>query len=879
MKKLIFICIMMIPSLFIIQNVDASLIVRSIYDGTINVKNGPGENYSTAGKMKVNDTFIIYNTIPIKSDSGCSEGYFKINYNGQIKYICSTYVSVSNPTVNVDWKQKINSRYGPGTNNKLYKGIVKDRQLTLLNTSKYKGTGCSKGWYKIKYNGLSNIYVCSDYTYNYIKDNKLVVNNLDGTSLRKSASSNSTKVATLKYGQALTLYSTKKYKGTGCSSGWYKVHYQNNINYVCSAYTTKTNSAYTVNYSTGVNARKKATTNSSSIKKLPYGEIVTLRSTKKYKGTGCSSGWYKIALNGSDAYACSAYLTFNHNTTNTVQSVNIRKGAGTNYSIVKNLSKDTKVILDSTKKYKGTGCSSGWYKIKYSGSNAYICSSYTELNRTPKKTTDNNTNNSTTKKTNKYKTSGGYYYTTNTWNYKVRENYAYVRSSASTASSVKDTIYLGTELNVTGTSRGNSGCSSGWYKITYYNNRTGYICKSLVNKYSEVTKNDTNYCNKLKNAGFPASYCPYLTYLHQKYPKWIFKAENTGLNFIDAVNGESYKNYTQISERPYIASTTVREAPNWRTASDGYLAYMLDPRNYLNEQNIFAFEVLSYDSNYHTKNAVRSIVDGTYLDTDEYAGYFIEAGKKYNVSPVHLASRVKQEGGSNKSYAGVSGTVSTTWNVTNAGYVCSSEGTVTKTNGTPYFKVKSGNVNVRKGSGTNNKVLTYPNGNGMTINSNDTVKILGNQKIYKTTGGCSSGWYKVSVNKSLKGIYNYYNIEAYGSNPVVRGLAAAAGYIGDLDGTPWNTRKAAIINGADFIANGYINKGQDTMYYQKFNTSPKASAPTYTHQYMTNILAPAGESLSTYESYYDLKLISKGYVFKIPVYKNMPSDYTMHPEF
>ena len=83
--------------------------------------------------------------------------------------------------------------------------------------------------------------------------------------------------------------------------------------------------------------------------------------------------------------------------------------------------------------------------------------------------------------------------------------------------------------------------------------------------------------------------------------------------------------------------------------------------------------------------------------------------------------------------------------------------------------------------------------------------------------------------------------------------------------------------GGKFIAEGYINKGQDTMYYQKFNTGPNNYFPKYTHQYMTNILAPASESLSTYRSYTELEILNKGLVFKIPVYSSMPSQITTHP--
>ena len=129
----------------------------------------------------------------------------------------------------------------------------------------------------------------------------------------------------------------------------------------------------------------------------------------------------------------------------------------------------------------------------------------------------------------------------------------------------------------------------------------------------------------------------------------------------------------------------------------------------------------------------------------------------------------------------------------------------------------------------------------------------------------------------MKGIYNYYNIGAYNDNPVMRGVKTAAGCLDINPGTPWDTRKKAIKYGASFIANGYINQGQDTMYYQKFNTGPNTSYYRYTHQYMTNILAPASESLSTYDSYSSLGLLDKAYVFKIPVYNSMPTNPTTHP--
>jgi len=461
------------------------------------------------------------------------------------------------------------------------------------------------------------------------------------------------------------------------------------------------------------------------------------------------------------------------------EGINIRSGPGTNYSTVAALSYKASVNLVSTTKKSGTGCSGGWYQINYNNSTSrYICSNYVSSPTTSNPTI----------------TSGPNYYTTSGWQYRISEDYANVRSSTSASSTKKDTIYMGTTVNVLSSHAANADCSSGWYKISYYNNRTGFVCKSLVEKYEDVTASDAAYNTTLKNAGFPESYWPYLTYLHKLHPKWVFKASNTNKDFTTAIKSEAGKNYIQSTETSYIASSTIKEKPNWRAASNAVIAYFIDPRNYLTEKNIFAFEELKYNRNYQTASVVKGLFGGTYLATDTYANYFVSAGSSYNVSPLHLAARVKKEGGTNANYAAVSG---------NSGL---------KYNGT-----------------------------------------------------------------SLNGVYNYYNIGAYGSDPVTRGLAAAKGLVDNYDGTPWNSREKAIKYGAKYIAEGYISQGQNTIYYEKFNTGPGASQPSYTHQYQTNIIAPASESLYMRNAYQGQKILNTAFVFNIPVYKNMPSNYTIHP--
>lgn len=519
--------------------------------------------------------------------------------------------------------------------------------------------------------------------------------------------------------------------------------------------------------------------------------------------------------------------------------INVRSGAGTNYSISGSLNYNAKITLVSKTKKSGTDCPGGWYQVNYGGSTSrYICSEFVKVTSSGESAT-------ITKEE---------YYTIKNWVSRINENSTNIRTGAGTNNKIQDTVYLGTEVEVIDTLKD-------WYKVKYYNNKTGYVYKPLVSFYDEIVAKDTAYEATLKKAGFPESYYPYLTYLHKKHPNWKFTAVNTNKYFDTAVDKEVGKNYIQSTIPTYRQSNTLREAPNWYTASKGVVAFYLDPRNYLNEKNIYVFESLSYDEANHTKDILSQIFKGSYLNTDTYINYYLSAGKTYNISPVHLAARTKQEGGTNSSYDGVSGKVSTTWD-SYTGYVCSSYVKLNSNNKTGYI---SGGVNLRKSNTTSSDILAFLRKNqAFTLSS--TTKYTGT--------GCPAGWYKVSVKRTLTGYYNYYNIGAYGSNPVVRGLAVAAGYIGELDGTPWNTREKAIKYGAKFIAENYTSSGQDTLYFQKFNTGPSGN---YNNQFMTNVTAPASEAISTYDSYNEIGITSKGLSFKIPVYKNMPSNATTLP--
>lgn len=113
-----------------------------------------------------------------------------------------------------------------------------------------------------------------------------------------------------------------------------------------------------------------------------------------------------------------------------------------------------------------------------------------------------------------------------------------------------------------------------------------------------------------------------------------------------------------------------------------------------------------------------------------------------------------------------------------------------------------------------------------------------------------------------EGFYNYFNIGAYGTPVSVlyeRGLKEAKE-------KGWNSVYKAIVGGSSDVAKRYINLGQNTLYFQKFNVV-NAYSGIYRHQYMANVLAAINEGKTMGNSYTDK---TQAFVFRIPVYNNMP---------
>ena len=177
----------------------------------------------------------------------------------------------------------------------------------------------------------------------------------------------------------------------------------------------------------------------------------------------------------------------------------------------------------------------------------------------------------------------------------------------------------------------------------------------------------------------------------------------------------------------------------------------------------------------------------------------------------------------------------------------------------------------------------HETGNGASILSNGTIQvgeISKNKWVSFLPNGTFIAEYKVNDDnkwiwkitedkkfnakdaKNIKPIYNAFGIGALDQNPGVLGSIRAY-----QEG--WFKIEDAIIGGAQFISNGYINSGQNTLYKMRWNPDFIETHGYATHQYATHV-AWAEAQTTKMANIYNLL---DAYVLHldIPKFKNQPS--------
>ena len=245
----------------------------------------------------------------------------------------------------------------------------------------------------------------------------------------------------------------------------------------------------------------------------------------------------------------------------------------------------------------------------------------------------------------------------------------------------------------------------------------------------------------------------------------------------------------------------------WVDSSELAVKYAMDPRNFLNEVRIFQFETLSYNSSANNINSIEKILYGTEFYQNKVS-YLDNKGNMINT---------------NETYSEL----------------------------------------ILRG-GQKSDVSTYHLASRIK-------QEVGPFLSHSSISGNVSGY---------EGLYNFYNIGATSSaepmGAIKKGLQFAKDGKGASQATknkyliPWNNKEKAISGGGIFIGSSYIHVGQNTVYLQKFDVNDDRGSNLFSHQYMTNVLAPYNEARSIYKGYQKNGILDLQISFIIPIFNNMP---------
>jgi len=356
-------------------------------------------------------------------------------------------------------------------------------------------------------------------------------------------------------------------------------------------------------------------------------------------------------------------------------------------------------------------------------------------------------------------------------------------------------------------------CSDHYVAVDYYFADTsftyrGYYCNAnlITSEISEEEKQE------FTTLGFPESYFKKLRILKLAHPTWEFKVINTKLDFNEAVKS------LNIAERSLIQRSSSNDYAYLDIGSSSFDYYNNKFIPYDSKSSDNAW----YNANYDT---IAYYLDPRNFLSDMYVFQFEGLSYENNLTDEELTNTLTE---------------------------------------------------VFKDDYLNKYVNDFITAGKESLVSPVYLASLSKQEV----GGSSTPNSAISGSvEGYEGIYNFYNIGATsGDNPVLNGLSFAMG-TDEVVQRPWNTEYKAIVGGALWIKNHYIGYGQDTSYFKKWNViynylieKGEISNPyaNFTHQYMSNIMAPSSEARTTYKSYYNTGILESKFTFYIPVFENMP---------
>ena len=372
----------------------------------VNFRTGPGTNYSSKGVISLGTTVTV-------TDTSNSQWYAVRLSNGSTGYIFAQYLKLtgnaSAPTATpapsdpanektAKTTEYVNFRTGPGTNYSS-KGVISlGTTVTVTDTS-------NSQWYAVRLSNGSTGYIFAQYlklTGNASAPtatpapsdpaNEKTAKTTEYVNFRTGPGTNYSSKGVISLGTTVTVTDTS-------NSQWYAVRLANgSTGYIFAQYIkitstpsatatpaptptpapsdpSKEQTAKTTEY---VNFRTGPGTNYSSKGVIPSGTAITVTDTS-------NSQWYAVRLaDGSTGYIYAQYIKITSATATpapteapadgtvrakTTADVNLRKGAGTNYGVIRVVGNNTAVTV--------TEATNTWYKVKLSdGTEGYLYAQY-----------------------------------------------------------------------------------------------------------------------------------------------------------------------------------------------------------------------------------------------------------------------------------------------------------------------------------------------------------------------------------------------------------------------------------------------------------------------------------------------------------------------
>ena len=367
----------------------------------VNFRTGPGTNYSSKGVIPSGTGITV-------TDTSNSQWYAVRLSDGSTGYIYAEYISVSgsNTTedgeVNAKTTADVNFRSGPGTNYNSKAVIGSGTGIIVTDTG-------NSQWYAVRLTNGSTGYIYAE----YIRitgdvgtpsapaeptpapsnpEAEQTAKTTEYVNFRTGPGTNYSSKGVISLGTTVTVTDTS-------NSQWYAVRLANgSTGYIFAQYVkitstpsatatpaptptpapsdpSKEQTAKTTEY---VNFRTGPGTNYSSKGVIPSGTAITVTDTS-------NSQWYAVRLaNGSTGYIFAQYIKITSATATpapteapadgtvrakTTADVNLRKGAGTNYGVIRVVGNNTAVTV--------TEATNTWYKVKLSdGTEGYLYAQY-----------------------------------------------------------------------------------------------------------------------------------------------------------------------------------------------------------------------------------------------------------------------------------------------------------------------------------------------------------------------------------------------------------------------------------------------------------------------------------------------------------------------